>query len=312
MRAPSDLAPWAADVRSKHGKLRVTLRRGLDVGGVLSLLKNPSLSSVKALKIPGSVGLTGLRELVRSPRLQNLQSIAINGFADPDDAVEEIFDSKVMAGLRVLKVWGVSDAIDVRLARGEYIKELRQLDIRSSPELTSLDRYFASPRVETLRFVTINGTALADTTELFANKLAVNVRSLSLAKSEIGPETIDELGTSPNLTGLRKLNLSYMREDDAMSNAMYKLLRSRALPELETLVLCGCEVENFDWSRVQLPNVRKLDLRDNALSLGDFQEILESPGLPKLEQLVVSSPEEVVPARHDKRLIIDDRRPSFL
>lgn len=310
MGAPNDLAPWASDVRVKNRKLNVTLRRGLDFNGLLNLLKTQDLSNIRSLKVPGSVGLSGLRALVTSNRCKSLASLSLNGFVDADDAVDVVFETEAMAQLRVLKVWGVSDAIDVRLAKGDFVDSLRQLEIRNSPELSSLDRYFGSQRIAALRFLTINHTSLADASVLFDNPAASKLLSLTLARCEFDAETVEELMNAKHLDSLRKLNLSYNRQDDVIG-AIYRLLRSRRLRGLESLTLCGCEIEGFDWHRIDFPDLRRLDLRDNPLGLDEIVEIIESPGLPSIAQLVVSSPEESLPAHLDRRIVIDDRRPAW-
>ncbi len=310
MGAPSDLAPWASDVRAKNKKLIVTLRRGLDFNGVMNLLKSQDLSNIKAFKVPGSIGLSGLKALLASGRCKSLTSLSLNGFADADDAVDLVFDTASMAKLTVLKVSGVSDAIDTRLARGDFVDSLRQLEIRHSPELTSLDRYFGSPRIGALRFLTIHHTGLADAAALFDNPAASKLLSLTLARCEFDAETVEDLMNSRHLDSLRKLNLSYNREDDVVG-AIYKLLRTRRLRGLESLALCGCEIEGFDWHRVDFPELRLLDLRENPLSLDEILEIIDAPGLPGLSQLVVSSPEDSLPSHLDRRIVIDDRRPAW-
>ena len=311
MGASNDLAPWASDIQSKNGKLEVTLRRGLDANGVLSLLKTQDVSSVRGLKVPGSVGLSGLRTLVTSKRFKTITSISLSGFADPDDAIDVVFEAEAMKKLRILKVWGVSDAIDMRLARGDFVKTLRQLEIRNAPELSSLDRFFASKRAESLRFLTINGSSLSDASTLFDNQSLTNLAGLSLAKCALDADSIGSLGLCKRLVTLKKLNLSYNGTEEEFAVAIQKLLRSNFLENLEQLILCGCELEGFDWERVKFPNLRKLDLRDNTLEFDEFAEIVEAPGLPKLTQLIVSSPEGAVPNRYDKRISIDDRRPPW-
>jgi len=311
MGASNDLAPWASDIQSKNGKLEVTLRRGLDANGVLSLLKTQDVSSVRGLKVPGSVGLSGLRTLVTSKRFKTITSISLSGFADPDDAIDVVFEAEAMKKLRILKVWGVSDAIDTRLARGDFVKTLRQLEIRNAPELSSLDRFFASKRAESLRFLTINGSSLSDASTLFDNQSLTNLAGLSLAKCALDADSIGSLGLCKRLVTLKKLNLSYNGTEEEFAVAIQKLLRSNFLENLEQLILCGCELEGFDWERVKFPNLRKLDLRDNTLEFDEIAEIVEAPGLPKLTQLIVSSPEGAVPNRYDKRISIDDRRPPW-
>jgi Leucine-rich repeat (LRR) protein len=311
MGASNDLAPWASDIQSKNGKLEVTLRRGLDANGVASLLKTQDVSSVRGLKLPGSIGLSGLRALLLSKRFKTITSISLSGFTDPDDAVDVVFEAQAMTKLRVLKIWGVSDAIDTRLARGDFVKALRQLEIRNSPELTSLDRFFASKRVEFLHYLTINGSGLADASTLFDNPSLLNLRGLSLAKCALDADSFGSLGLCKRLSTLKKLNLSYNGAEEEVAVAIQKLLRSNSLENLEQLMLCGCELEGFDWERVKFPNLRKLDLRDNTLEFDELLEILSSAGLPKLTQLIVSSPEGAVPNRYDKRITIDDRRPPW-
>ena len=310
MGAPSDLAPWASDIRTKGGKLKVTLRRGLDVNGVLTLIRSQDVSKIRSLKIPGSVGLSGLRGLLSGNRFRSLTSLAINGFADPDDAADLVFETASMARLRVLKVWGVSDAVDMRLARGDFVEALRQLEIRHAPELTSLDRYFGGKRVANLKFLVVYSTGLADASTLFENPLATNLKSVTLARCGIGPDTVDALASSKHAANIVKLNLSYNRDDDLVG-AIQKLLRARALPHLDTLVLCGCQLEGYDWDRVNLPKLRRLDLRDNTLDVDEIQDILHAKGMPQLKELVVNTPEGPMPSRMDRRVLIDDRRPSF-
>ncbi len=310
MGASNELAPWASNIKVRKGKLSVTLRRGLDANGVVTLLKTQDVSAIRALRVPGSVGLSGLRALVGTTRMRALRSLAISAFADADDAVDVVFESEAMSHLRVLKVWGVSDAIDTRLARGDFVDALQQLEIRNSPELTSLDRYFASARVKTLRFLTVNGTGLNDASTLFDNEGVTSIRSLSLAKCAFDADTVDSLASSNNLGHLKKLNLSYNQAEEVIP-AIHRMLRSNHLGNLETLVLCGCELEGFDWMRVAFPNLKRLDLRDNPLEVDEIGEILESGGLPKLKELIVNSPEGALPTRLDRRVLIDDRRPPW-
>lgn len=309
MATASALAPWASDVREHNGLLQVGLRRGLAVEGVLEMLRKRDLSNVKAVRVPGTVGLAGLRALLSDGAVANLASLALQGFEDADDAVDVVFGSPVAAQLRVLKVWSVSDTIDARLARGE-VPALRQLDIRNSPALTSLDRFFASRWVASLRHLTVNRTGLSDATELFGNPAVTGLRSLSLAACEFDSETVEHLVRCRNLPSLRKLNLSHNPQDDVFTS-IYDLLRARALQSLESLALCGTDLEDFDWDRVVFKELRRLDLRDNPLDLDEVLEVLQSPGLPKLEQLVVHAPEEFVPSDLDSRLIIDDRTPRW-
>jgi len=308
MATASALAPWASDVRERNGKLTVSLRRGLDLSGVLNLINSQDVSNVRSLRIPGSVGLSGLRAVVSNGAFPGLTSLALQGFEDADDAVDVLFESPMVHALRVLKVWDVSDALEARLGRGACA--LRQLDIRNSHELTSLDRYFESNRIESLRFLAFERTGLADATMLFHNPAVANLRSLSLAACEFDSETIDHLVACPHLDNLTKLNLSHNPQDDVFA-AIYELLQSRRLKTLERLTLCGCEIESLDWDRVSFPALRTLDLRDNPLGLDELLEILEAPGLPAIEQLIASAPTEFVPADIDSRLIIDDRTPPW-
>jgi hypothetical protein len=310
MGAPNDLAPWASDVRVKNRKLIVTLRRGLDVNGLMNLLKTQDLSNVKSIKVPGSVGLSGLRALLSSNRCKSLTSLSLNGFADADDAIDVVFETPSMAQLRVLRVSGVSDAIDTRLARGDFVHSLRQLEIRHSPDLTSLDRYFGCPRIGALRFLTIHHTGLADACTLFDNPASSKLVSLTLVRCEFDAETVEDLINARHLDSLRKLNLSYNREDDVVG-AIYRLLNSRRFKNLESLSLCGCEIEGFDWYRVDFPELRYLDLRENPLGLDEILEIVDAPGLPCLAKLVVSSPEESLPSQIDRRIVFDDRMPAW-
>ena len=308
MSAPSDLAPWASDVRVKNKKWIVTLRRGLDLNGVLNLLKTQDVASIRSLRVPGSVGISGLRALLASTRFNSLNSMALQGFADEDDAVDVLLDAPAAARLRIVKVWGVSDAIDMRLARGDFVDRLRQLEIRASPELTSLDRYFASKRIESLRFLVINNTGLAEARRLFENPASAGLQGMSLARCEYGPDTVRTLAASRHLTALRKLNLSYHR-DGAVLRAIRDLLRSRGLPQLQQLTLCGCQLEGFDWSVLQFPALTRLDLRDNVVEVDQMSDILKA--VPSLQTLIVNSPENAMPPRMDRRIIVDDRRPRF-
>jgi hypothetical protein len=198
----------------------------------------------------------------------------------------------------------------MRLARGDFVDSLRQVEIRNSPELTSLDRYFGSKRVGSLRFLVVNSTGLSDAATLIENPACASLESLSLARCELGTDTVDELGTSRHLKKLRKLNLSYNRDDEVVG-AIHKLLRSRALRSLESLALCGCDMEGFDWVRVDLPGLRRLDLRDNALDLDEIEEILQAGGLHGLRELVVNTPEGALPTRLDRRIVLDDRKPAW-
>ncbi len=308
MTAPSDLAPWASEVKVKNKKLDVRLRRGLDVNGVLNLLKTQNVSNIRALRIPGSVGLTGLRALFSTSRFASLDSVALVGFGDEDDAVDVVFDTRISAQLRVLKVWGVSDAIDMRLARGDFVDSLRQLEIRSSPELTSLDRYFASKRIAALKFLTVHNAGLADASKLFQNPACTSLTSVSLARCEVGADTIRSLGVSPCLPRLRKLHVSYNRDSSAI-RPLHELLRTRTIPQLEDLSACNCQLEAFDWSAVRLPRLRRLDLRDNVLEVDELADILGA--FPKLEQLIVNTPEGRLPPRLDRRIRIEDRRRRY-
>jgi len=308
MSAPSDLAPWASEVKVKNKKLDVSLRRGLDLNGVLNLLKTQNVSTIRALRVPGSVGLTGLRALFTSNRFASLTSVALIGFGDEDDAVDVVFDTRTAAQLRVLKVWGVSDAIDMRLARGDFVDSLRQLEVRSSPELTSLDRYFAGKRVGVLKFLTVHNSGLADASKLFQNPLCTELVSASFARCEVGADTIRALGASPCLNKLRKFALSYNRDNSAI-RPFHELLRTRPIPKLETLSACNCQLESFDWSKVRLPELRKLDLRDNVLEADEIADILGA--LPKIEQLIINTPEGRMPPKRDRRVRIEDRRPRY-
>jgi hypothetical protein len=310
MGAPSDLAPWASDVRLRQGKCLVTLRRGLDLNGVLNLLKTQDVSMIRSLRVPGSVGLSGLRAIATCRQFRSLTSLALSAFADGDDAADVVFETQLMSKLRVLKVWGVSDAIDMRLARGDFVDSLRQLEIRSSPELSSLDRYFAGKRIGALQFIQINGTGLADASKLFENPACTNLASISLARCEYGADSIDALISSRGLTHLRRLNLSYPREREGIQ-AIRRLLQSRTVTGVETLTLCGCQLDGYDWSRVKLPALRILDLRDNGIDTDEVTDILNARGLPNLQQLIVSTPESAIPRKYDRRLVVDDRRPSF-
>jgi hypothetical protein len=300
------LSQWATDVRERNGKLFVTLRRGLDLDGVRSLLRVRDLTNVNGFRIPGSVGLAGLRALVTDAGLPNLVSLALSGFEDADDAVDEVFESPTIHRLQVLKVWGVSDTVQARLGRGRA-KVLRQLDIRSSRELTTLDRYFESPHVASLRFLSIERSALSDATMLFHNPAASQLRSLSLAACEFDSETVDHLVASPHMRDLRKLDLSHNTQDDVVAS-IEALLRAGGLASLESLALRGCELGELDWSRVRFPRLRTLDLRNNPLELDELLEILQAPGLRSLERLIAHSPKEFVPADIDPRLVIDDRK----
>ena len=308
MSAPSDLAPWASDVRVKNKKWAVTLRRGLDLNGVLNLLKTQDVSLIKSLRVPGSVGISGLRALLTSNRFLSLESMALQGFADEDDAVDVLFDAPSAARLRVVKLWGVSDAIDMRLARGDFVDALRQLEIRSCPELTSLDRYFSCKRIASLRFLVVNNTGLAEARKLFDNPASENLVALSLARCEYGPDTIRTLAASKHLQKLRKLNLSYHR-DGAVLRAIRELLKSNSLSQLQSLTLCGCQLEGFDWSVLRFPKLTRLDVRDNVIELEEMTDILRA--VPSLQALVVNSPEAALPSRLDRRIVIDDRRPRF-
>ncbi len=300
------LSQWATDVRERNGKLFVTLRRGLDLDGVRALLRARDLTNVRGLRIPGSVGLAGLRALATDPGLPNLVSLALSGFEDADDAVDEVFESPAVHRLQVLKVWGVSDTMQARLGRGRA-KMLRQLDVRSSRELTTLDRFFESPHVASLRFLSIERSALADATMLFHNPAAAQLRSLSLADCEFDSETVDHLASSPHMKDLRKLDLSHNTQDDVVAS-IEALLRSGRLPSLEYLALRGCELGELDWSRVRFPRLRVLDLRNNPMELEELVEILQAPGLRSLERLIAHSPEEFVSVGVDPRLVIDDRK----
>lgn len=303
------LRPWASDVRERKGKLAVKLRRGLDLDGVLALLDSDDLSNICGLRVPGTVGLSGLRALVSNGGFPNLESLSLFGFEDADDAVDVLFESPAVEEIRVLKLWGVSDALDARLGRGDACN-LRQLDIRNSPELTSLDRFFECKRLGSLRFLTINRTGLSDATMLFQNPAVTNLRSLSLAAGDFDSETVDHLVRCPYLTRLEKLNLSHNPQDDVFA-AVYEMMTGGRLQGLRSLTLCGCEIEDFDWERVSFPALRRLDVRDNPLSLDELEEVLASPGLPSLEKLVAHAPEEFVPVDIDNRLIIDDRMPPW-
>lgn len=300
------LAQWATEVRERHGRLAVSLRRGLDLDGVIDFLKIKDLSKVTGLRIPGSVGLTGLRALVSSDVLPNLVSVSLHGFEDADDAVDVLFESPTVHRLRVLKVWAVSDAIQARLGRGKA-KALRQLDIRNSPELTTLDRYFESPFVESLRFLSLERTGLSDATMLFHNPAVAGLQTLSMAACDFDSETVDHLVASPHMKNLRKLNLSHNQQDDVLAS-IYQMMRSGRLRSIESLLLCGCELTEIDWDLVDFPSLKRLDLRDNPLGLDELLEILEAPGLPSIEKLIANTPEEFVPASVDPRLVLDDRK----
>lgn len=310
MGSASKLAPWASDIRERNGKLVIALRRGLDLNGLLNLLRTQDVSNVVSLRVPGSVGLSGLRAVVSGKQFTGLHSLALHGFPDADDAVDVVFEAESMSGLRTLKVWGVSDAVDNRLARGEVVNRLSQIDIRNSHELTSLDRYFDSKRAASLRFLTVNRTGLNDASLLFLNGAVTELRSISLAACDFDSETVDKLVDCPHLTKLRKLNLSHNTQDDVISS-LYRLLQAKKLPTLETLTLCGCELEGINWNRVSFPQLRKLDVRENPLSFDELQEILQCSGLPNLEQLVASTPDEFVPSDIDRRLTLDDRIPPW-
>jgi hypothetical protein len=308
MSAPSDLAPWASDVKVINKKWIVTLRRGLDLNGVLNLLKSQDVSSIRSLRIPGSVGISGLRALLASNRFSSLESVALQGFTDEDDAIDVLFDAPAAASLRVVKVWGVSDALDMRLARGDFVDRVRQLEIRSSPELTSLDRYFSSKRIASLKFLVINNTGLAEARKLFDNPAAASLAGLSLARCEYGPDTVRTLASCKHLANLRKLNLSYHR-DGAVLRAIRDLLRTNNLQALESLTLCGCQLEGFDWSVLRFPRLKKLDIRDNVVELEELDILLQA--VPSLQCLTVNTPEGALPPRRDRRFVIDDRRPRF-
>jgi Leucine-rich repeat (LRR) protein len=208
----------------------------------------------------------------------------------------------------VVKLWGVSDAVDMRLARGDFVDSLRQLEIRSCPELTSLDRYFSSKRIAALRFLVVNNTGLAEARRLFDNPASEGLVALSLARCEYGPDTVRTLTSAKHLGKLRKLNLSYHR-DGSVLRAIRELLRSHNLPQLESLTLCGCQLEGFDWSVLRFPKLTRLDLRDNVVELEEMTEILRA--VPSLRSLTVNSPEAALPPRLDTRIAIDDRRPRF-
>lgn len=309
MATMKTLSRWASDVRERNRKLYVTLRRGLDLEGVQAMLLGHDLRNVAGLRIPGSVGLVGLRMLVSDSRLPNLVSLAIFGFEDADDAVDEVFESPIIHRLQVLKVWSVSDTLQARLGRGKA-KALRQLDIRYSRELTTLDRYFESPHVQTLRFLTLERTALSDATMLFHNPAARQLQSLRLIGCDFDSETVDHLIVSPYMRNLRKLDLSNNTQDDVLAS-IESLLRTGNPPGLESLALRGNELMEFDWSRVKLPRLRVLDVRDNPMDLDELLEILQAPGLPCLKKLIAHSPEGFLPANLDPRLILDDRKQKW-
>jgi Leucine-rich repeat (LRR) protein len=300
------LAQWATKARKQNGGLAVWLRRDLDPNGLHDLLDTVDLSRVRGLHIPGSIGLPGLRNLLSSSALPRLVSVALVGFEDPDDAVDVLFESPILSRLRVLKVWGVSDAITARLGRGQ-IKQLQQLDIRNSPELTGLDRFFESPMIDSLHFLSIERTGLSDATMLFHNPAVSNLRTLSLAACEFDSETVDHLFASPYLKNLRKLNLSHNSRDDVQIS-ISRMMQSGRLQTLERLFLCGCDVSELDWERVHFPNLRTLDLRDCWLGFDELLEVLEAPGLPVLDRLVANIPEEPLPAKLDRRLVLSDRK----
>ncbi len=309
MAKAGDLAAWASDIQDRDGKLTITLRPGLELNGVLNLLRTKDLSNVRGLRVPGSVGLSGLRMLVSNEALTGLVSLAIQGFEDADDAVDVVFESPAIASLRVLKVWVVSDAFDARLGRGSA-SSLRQLDVRNSHDLTSLDRYFESESISSLRYLTLNRTGLTDATMLFQNRAIENLRGLSLAACDFDSETVDHLVQCPYLGNLRKLNLSHNPQDDVFTS-IYELLNAGRLQSLETLRVCGCEIESFDWRKVHFPLLKHLDLRDNPMGLDELLEVLDAPGLPSLEKVVAYAPAEFVPADIDSRLVIDDRTPPW-
>ena len=300
------LSRWATDVRERNGTWFVTLRRDIDIDAVRALLDQPDLTSVTGLRIPGTVGVAGLRAILAAPGLPHLVALSLSGFTDTEGVVDAVFDSPMIERLQVLKMWGVSDAMDGRLARGKA-KSLRQLDIRNSRELTFLNRCFESPHVASLRFLTIERTSIADATLLFDNEAASTLRALSLADGEFDSETVDTLLSSPHMRSLRKLDLSQNTQDDVVAS-LEELLRARKLGALESLALRECELEDIDWNRVHFPKLRVLDVRNNPLSFQECNEILRAPGLRSLEKLVVTLSLDALPVRIDPRLVIDPRK----
>ncbi|MEO8699115.1 MAG: TIGR02996 domain-containing protein [Kofleriaceae bacterium] len=160
-----------------------------------------------------------------------------------------------------------------------------ELDRECGPRVLDAMLPHAFPRLEKLELTQTNiGTQGLD--QLVASGLLANLRRLHIGFCKI--ESAFSLARSPDAAKLRTL---WINENPLGARGATELLTSANLAGLEEIDLGDTQAGDA-LARAALPNLRTVRYRNNRLTAEAGRALAENPGLPALERLELTGPND--------------------
>lgn len=184
----------------------------LGAGGATTLAASPHLKGLRDVKLASNaLGGPGVKALVDGGWA--LESLDVSGNQLDDSALLAIATAPHLSKLRHLGVGGgtYSAAALKALATSKTLTSLTSLDLSSS-QLTPrlLEQFVGALKLPTLTELTLIATGLGDAGALVLAKSATSRQftSLQLGENKVTQTGVFALADSPNLTGLKRLQLN--------------------------------------------------------------------------------------------------------
>ena len=230
-----------------------------------------ALAGVRHLNLSGrgnQIGVTGLRELLKSPHLSGLRELGLARENLRAEAMRELCHSKVISQIEWL------DLTDNRI------------------DVAGLKHLAGCPSLSQLRYLDLSQCRLGDSAMhflLFDTNNLRQLQTLKLSSTDLTETGIRSYSRSAQPLNLKHLDLSWNAIGNEGATA---LAISKQSSSLETLNLTQCGVREVGFRRLceskHLRNLRVLDLGGNEIAGPALKPLTNTEGLSGLHLLRLS------------------------
>jgi uncharacterized protein (TIGR02996 family) len=198
---------------------------GLTGDDVAVLIASPHLTNLQELSLPSNrISVEGARALAHWPRLAQLRSLDLSNNGLPPEALRELLASRYLTNLECLELGGnpVGEAIQ-DLAREPRLATLRHLGLpRCGADAETMRVLGASETLTALTSLALSGLSVDAYRTAAVSALFSRLTNLSLVQAPPGADVAAALASAPDLTCLRRLDMSQCHLGDDGMQALAK------------------------------------------------------------------------------------------
>ena len=238
-----------------------------------------------------------VRDLVASPHLTRLESLALRHPGEETGTASSLARSPLLGRLRRLELTADLDAVRL-LAREPSARGLASLNLTGNGLPNEAVRVLAeSPHFAGLTELQLGGNAIDDTgiAELAGSRHLTRLTSLDLRANQFGPAGLEALAASPNFAGLVSLDLGGVHSPGEPSpipvfgEAVATLAASPHLGRLRSLRLLGRAIGDAGLAALarspQLSALEDLDVSQNQIGNAGVIALASAPESARLRRL---------------------------